>query len=601
VGKRVIIAPLKALKLACRTIRWLRRPDATLLGSGGNVFSPIVGYWSARERTGDGFGLLAPFSMISCAVSLQYSGSHESMHVRRMIPLLPFCFVLTILFSAVSFGEEEGNPGLKLMDCVLLTLAKQPEIHLQQQEVEIARGILKTESGAFDTNLGASIAQDHSNIPNDTETEISVGSSSTVTDTTDYALTATKLFRNGVSIGPNLETVYTDTSPSDFEPVSTSSVDFLINVPLMRGLGRKATGAREMAAETDYRASELLLRHTAAQSVLNTVTAYWNYLSAQRHLFQLRASESRARELLKQYETLVAADEKPAGDLQQIQANLASRSAARVAGEQSLYQAQQELGLAMGVSYDLFKSLRPPIDPFPQPSETALKQSKAILPQLLTQSLANRADYLALQKNQESAKILVEAARNGLKPQLDFNLNFGYSGLDEGRALQRYVTPFVRNVPGLSAAAGLTYHFPVQNNAAQGDFIQQKAVLRQMLINSYDLGRTIFSGVSLAFTAVENSEVELRMSKMAVESYRVALRHEKEKYRLGVSTLLDIINMDDRLTNALFNEIDAHARLAIALANLRFQSGTMLTIRQGGYAVVREDITTLPIPAEVTR
>jgi len=49
---------------------------------------------------------------------------------------------------------------------------------------------------------------------------------------------------------------------------------------------------------------------------------------------------------------------------------------------------------------------------------------------------------------------------------------------------------------------------------------------------------------------VRNAALQLQRAREAVASSQVALEGEREKYRLGVGQLVDVLTMEDRLTTA---------------------------------------------------
>ncbi len=493
--------------------------------------------------------------------------------------------------------DDPSSPaGIRLMEAVRVTLANQPAIFFQEEETKINKGTAQIETGRFDTTLDVSVAHNHEEIPLSAAEREATLSSDLRTDETTASLGLRKLFRTGVSINPSVQTIRDDTSPSDFDPVATGRVDFLITVPLLKGLGVEATGADELKAKNDYEVSLLTLHHTVSQTVLNTTVEYWTYLASDKMLQELTDSESRAQKMLENMKELVKAGEVPAADLEQAEANLASKTAARLNGEQDLFETRQNLGLTVGLPYKDFQHLPLPADTFPELVGQDIRKIYASLESFIMKSLARRADYQASKKSQDSDKILVGSAKNNLKPQLDLDLNFGYSGLDEGNRYDRMATSLTRNIPGASVSATLLYAFPVKNNSARGLLFERMSRLRQSIIQTKDLARNIHSNVAVALSAVKNNLAALEKSRKAVESYGAAVENEKTRYLLGLSTLIDIIETEDRLTSAGLDEISAHLNLTQAVANLRFETATLVSPSSDGrYTVTMEGLTTIPL------
>ncbi|MEO8503306.1 MAG: hypothetical protein ABI609_05365, partial [Acidobacteriota bacterium] len=70
---------------------------------------------------------------------------------------------------------------------------------------------------------------------------------------------------------------------------------------------------------------------------------------------------------------------------------------------------------------------------------------------------------------------------------------------------------------------------------------------------------------------------------------------EVEKLKAGESTLVDTILSEQQRTSALLDLISARQQVAVLLAQLRFQTGTMVhEVADGNTQVSPEDLTTLP-------
>lgn len=305
--------------------------------------------------------------------------------------------------------------------------------------------------------------------------------------------------------------------------------------------------------------------------------------------------------MVESIKVLIAADEVAATDLQRMQANLADKSSVRITNMQNVVEAQQQMGLTIGLDYPDFYKVKELSGEFPSPPEKELEELSGMLQALLGLSLSMRSDYLASLKDQESNQILVVAAENNLKPKLDLDLNFGFAGQDEGRSWRSYYTPLYNDIPGISQSVALRYTFPPSNKTAKGLYLRQTAKLRQAKITTDNLARNIYSNVTVALESVLNQSRALMEARQAVKAYRTAVQNEKEKFRLGMSTLLDIIDTDDRLTDAMLNEINTHLQLATAIARLRFETGTIIIHQDGKISVDLGMLTRIPTAAAGSR
>ena len=66
-----------------------------------------------------------------------------------------------------SFGQSSAPPPppLGILEALRSTLANQPELHIQEQQVVASRGASRQASGPFDTVIGTSLSQNRINNP----------------------------------------------------------------------------------------------------------------------------------------------------------------------------------------------------------------------------------------------------------------------------------------------------------------------------------------------------------------------------------------------------------------------------------------------------
>ena len=92
---------------------------------------------------------------------------------------------------------------------------------------------------------------------------------------------------------------------------------------------------------------------------------------------------------------------------------------------------------------------------------------------------------------------------------------------------------------------------------------------------------------------------QLKEADAAVKTYAVGLANERTKRRLGLSTLIDILNVEDRYNNALLSAVQARQAYASAIAQFRFEAGMLLS-REGDSYTARIDELLTPT-ASVSR
>jgi len=468
------------------------------------------------------------------------------------------------------------------MDALRSTLGQQPGIQLQEQQVEFNKGSLRVASGQFDTAFNASVSHNRMDSPLTLSQQIQYEQLGLIafalgSNTTTYTFGEEKLFRNGVSETTSVSLERLTDNLTQQLGLNQAQVSFQVLLPLLRGRGRAAVDAQELSSESMVGASLHDTNQTVAQSLASTAISYWNVVAAVENLQIAKGSEERGAEYVRNVQTLIDADKVPKGEINQLLANLAGRTASRIAAEQALINAQQNLALAMGLRSEEIIISPDASEPLPDWEEGSMPEVTARITQKYVENAKKkRPDLIAARLRQQSAEQLLPAARNQLRPQLNVTLATGYSGLLEGTQFYRPFGALVNNVHGLNVYASLNFAFPPRNDVAIGQLTQAVTSYQQSKLNEADLERNIASNVVTAITTLSNSVAALQKSREAVEYYRIALDQEQERFRLGLNSLVDVLTMEDRLTSALSQKVSAQLNYAVAIANLRLASGTIV-------------------------
>jgi outer membrane protein TolC len=475
-----------------------------------------------------------------------------------------------------------------LLDALRATLEKHPNIQIQQRQIEYNRGALQVAAGQFDRVYSAGTSQSYTSTPLTT-------AQAQNTDATNYSAGAQQQFRNGITVSPSIQTNRSRDNVVSPHGADSANLSFQVIVPLLKGRGRDVVTAQERAGRSALDASLFDLNNTVAQLLAGTAVQYWQAAAAARDVEIAKESEERGRKYAQDVRVLIDADRVAAQEINNLEANIADRAAGRIAAEQRLLQARQNLALAMGLGADEIGEFPLTTEPLPnwQGGEPPAI-SPALLKDFTARALTLRADLMASRERRHGAEALLPAARNQLKPQLDLTMSAGYAGLMEGKNYFRmFGAPFT-NVPGPTAVASLRYSFAPKNNGARGALAEAQSSLSQTQLQSADLARNIVSAAATAMIAVAESVAQLRREEDAVRSYRLALTGEQQKFRLGLVSLVDVLTVEDRLTAALSSENAARLQYATALENLRYATGTVVDPKTEIHALDRSTFVTPP-------
>ena len=547
--------------------------------------------------------------MANLVLSIRARATEKPLNARKSdlkqcCQLLWAVLVLLNIGLAQAVGPTEVGSNLPdhferltLLESLESTLANQPQLHIQEQQVEISRALKQQATGQFDLALAGNFSQAHTNTPltrSQSALVVAEGfapSSNLAQNLSILNLGATKLFRTGVQISPLYQTTRPTDNLTTTQGTNVSSIDFTVTVPLLRGRGREAVAARETAAGREVSATLLDLNQLISDLFVATASSYWQAVAAGKQLEVAKASEERGKTYVENVETLIRADRVAKSEINQVAANLATRTADRIAAEQNLIAAQQQLAVAMGLDSDQISNANFSLEEFPEPEAPRLADT---ITKYVQQAFIRRADYLAAQIRVDESRILMVSAQNTLKPQLNVSFQTGASGLSEGTAPAQFINSPYHAIQGLDAIGGITYNFPVNNNLAKGEVRQALAGLNQAHLRVTDLSHSISSSVVTAISAARNAALQLDKARESVKSFELALQAEREKFSLGLNSLVDVLTVEDRLTTAMATEVSAQLSYALAVTQVRSATGTIVEPDKTVHSVDRDVFFTLP-------
>jgi outer membrane protein TolC len=383
--------------------------------------------------------------------------------------------------------------------------------------------------------------------------------------TIDYDLTNNNspfnIFNQNIGVTPDNHTV-----------LST----FSLTQPLLRGRGRAIATALEEASKLSLEGADSNAVFANSFELFQMSSAYWQYVAANRNLEIFRENEARVRRVLEITQELVKADKRPAGDLAQVRADLANQERQTTVAEQLLFSAKLNLGRAIGLSEEDSELLGIPLDEFPSIEESGytatLERAK-----FLKIAQENRADIIAAKKIQEALELELKFTENSKRPQLDLTGFINYGGMNMGNGLDRAIAAFSRN-DGRNFGYGLrlSFSFPLNNNLAKGNYLRSQTALQNQEVVAENLQRNIDLNVSIALNNFENSVQILKKAKEALEYYQQVFNNEQIKFKNGMSIILNLIQLQERLTFAELDYLQAQQQFAESIVQLRFETGTLL-------------------------
>lgn len=512
--------------------------------------------------------------------------------------------VLIVLFQ---FGIKVFSQSVVPVDLVKLsevTLTENPKIKQNILSISSAKGRLQVQKSIFDYQLTSGISLKRSTLNLfEADPRNNFLNDQLKSKGTDVSIGLEKTFRS--SLIANLSMDYK--LANDNYPINNFNQNvgayignhtvlstFSLTQPLLRGRGRVISTALEQASKLNLESTNSNVEFVNSFELFQMSSAYWQYVAAHKSLEIYKENEVRVRSVLEITQELVKADKRPAGDLAQVKADLANQERQTKVAEQMLYNVKLNLGRAIGLSEKDSKQLGNPLDQFPAVNQSGYTK-RLNKESFLKIAQNNRADIEAAKKVQEALELQLRFAENNKKPQLNLTGFVNYGGMNKGNGLDRALATLSKS-EGRNFGYGvrLNFSFPLNNNLARGNLIQNEVALKDQEIITANLRRNITLNVSIAINNLENSVWVLEKAKEALAFYQEVYNNEQVKFKNGITILLNLIQFQERLTLAELEYLQAHQQFAIAIVNLRYETGTLFANKKEKGVLDKKIFFTIP-------
>jgi outer membrane protein TolC len=377
--------------------------------------------------------------------------------------------------------------------------------------------------------------------------------------------------------------------------------------PLMRGRGAVSAAAGERAAARNLQAGRYTLLHTASVSVLQSTTAYIDLVAAQQALALLEDSLATQRRLLDANMRLSAAGEIARADVTRMQARVADLATSVAQARETLVAAQGALATSAGYRIE-------DIGPSFRSGETFPETPAPVdIDGLARKGVAGRNDIMAAGKIRDGATILRDAAHVDARLRLDMELHVGFTNTYTSPWFRVFPEEFSRctsnwqdtsapcfepggtplnyyNIPaGLGqalqqhwepvASVKVTLELPFGNNRQLGRLNQAVATLRTAEIQAVDLERVANDNVAQQAAALLKAKAEWLRRSESVAQYLQSWADTEKRRAAGDISLIDTLLTEQDLTSERLALVQAQHDYATALAQLRYETGTLLVMR----------------------
>lgn len=481
------------------------------------------------------------------------------------------------LRQAIDVGINRAEIRLSLNDCILVVLDRNPDILVAEFEPLKADADLLSARGQFDPILGTDILYSETSAVASQQIIVFGGISSIESFNTTATTSISGQLHTGTIYNIALAMDKEESVFGKFIEEWNGMLTFTLTQPVLRGFGATYNKVRIKQAKNLREAAEAQLAATTMQTVSEAVKAYWDLVGAIERVNVSEEALANAERLLHINETRRQIGTAADIDVLQAKTGVATRQSELIATRAAVGVAEDALKKLLDIrDGDFFSTARiiPTDRPHMAPEmlvepggyESALQVS-------VDRALKNRPELKVSEVEIENAKLEETRTRNEMLPQLDVTGAYGQGGRDHK---PRQVFYGMRQGEADVMSVGVQGSIPIGNRAARGQYQRAEITRRQAEQRFESVRQSLMAAVHLALRNVFTNQTLVESTRQAREFQEVNVTAEEKRLRLGVTTSYQVLLVQQDLTAAQTQEVQAMIDYEKALVDLQLAEGTLL-------------------------
>lgn len=505
---------------------------------------------------------------------------------------------------------HEGKLTISLQDAIELALENSLDIAVQRYYPWIAdAGILKTKAGAvgygtpgsnltgstanlaslaYDPTLVSSLSVSHATTPVNNPF-ISGTGGTTLVNLGSHSMIFDNTFTRGFETGTNVTASWNNTRTSSssaanfFNPVVQSNLTIAFSQALLAGRGIAVNTRNIRIAKTNRQIADWAFAQQAITAITNTINAYWELVYARANVKVDEQAVTVSQKLYSDNQKQFEAGTMSPLDVTQAASEVATDRQNLIVAQTVQLQDEQILKNAIAKDPMAANLINVEIITTDQPSQPAIIENPSF-EDSIKEAFAKRPELQEQMLNIKNADTDLQATRNALLPSLTLTGQYssvGLAGNSPTRGIQQgFGTTqnqvFHNTFPDYVGQLLLT--LPFRNRAAQADNVRALLSERQQETMMQQLRNAALLDVRNTYIALTQDRAQVDAASQARALQQQTFDAEQKKYRLGASTVYNVILIQRDLITAQGTELRALANLEEAKANYERALGRTLEV-----------------------
>ncbi len=467
-------------------------------------------------------------------------------------------------------SAEETEPlRISREDAVMLALQNNRSLRVQRMDPIIAGTFEELERSAFDPNLFGETSYSRERTERFPDETLEVFSDRRDSFRNRFGIQ--QRLPTGTDVEAGLSHTLTESDRVDFSQHRVRA-GVTVTQALLEGRGLDVNLAQIRQAQFDTLASEFELRGFAEALLADVESTYWDYVLALREVEIFEESVELAGRQLDATRERIEVGQLAETEIAAAEAEVALR-------RQALIDARSRVEI---LRLQLIRYLNP------EPGEDAWDREIEVVdePSVPEVDLDEVRDHvqvaLALRPEIHQAHLQlageglqVVQTRNGLLPQLDFFVTLGKTGFADsfGRAVDNI------DGDGYDATVGIRAEYALGNRQSRANHRRSRTSERRAEESIRNLVQLVEFDVRSAYTETLRAREQIEAGAATRRLQEEALRAETEKFEVGLSTVLEVSQVQRDLLESQIAEVEAVIDYRKALIDLYRLEGSLLKRR----------------------
>ena len=484
---------------------------------------------------------------------------------------------LELLREVAESQEPAGRIRLSLDECVRVALEANQDIEVAGYEPLKAAADVFASKGEFDPLLSGMASYTRATQEASPEYKaFGQINAFEVYRSTSQASVRGKL-KWGTLYDITLDVSKEETTFNKFIEEWNTGLMLTLTQPVLRGRGKAVNLIRIRVAKKAQQMTELQLKLAVMTTVAEAVKAYWDLVGAVENLKVRQESLDNAERLLEISRKRLDIGTAAAIEVLQAKAGIATRQSELIAARSRVADAEDVLKQLLNVRDDgVFSSRR--IVPIDRPNVARFtidefRNVEEALAKSIGLALEKRPEIATAELEIASAKLDRKRAANEMLPELNITGSV-YQG-SRNHYVSRAFTGMRERLDN-SYTVGVQGSVPIGNRAARGAFKRVDLTVRQAEKKLDKTKQELMLMVRLAMRALQTSQILVESNRQAVALQGTNVVAEEKRLRLGISTSFRVLQVQEDLTLAQTQQVQAQTGYEKALVELRLAEGALL-------------------------